>query len=509
MKYLCIYILLSLTYLNATEYTKEEASRYLMQSTFGPTANSIKEFQNIGDYPKWIENQIEKEGRLVAYKYKSRFSLRRSPYWRVAIGDKNQLRQRMAFALSRIFVAKARGSTSYANKLYYNLLIKNAFTDFESLLYKVSVHPVMGDFLDMAGNVKGNEKKGIYANENYAREILQLFSLGLYKLNMDGSYQLDSENEEIPAYTQRDVEELAKVFTGWSFDTIDNSKVNSIEKFQDREKYADYTKNMKCYPQYHDTSEKVIFNEVISENQSCEQDLKDALYIISNHSNIAPMISKTLIQKFITSNPSSRYIEDISEVFKKNNGNLGVVISNILTHKEATNYLNDPNFGKIKEPLIKLMSVYRGLNVFTEKKKVFSRHNVKQDFLEAPSVFGYFSLEYSPFGELSDSKLLAPEFEMMTDIQINNALSAIYDLLYKNNSIQVRYFSMLKKLEESEKSLVDYYNVLFFAGSMSENLQETLLKYIIDTKDIVIAKKQIINDSLWMVLNTPEFALQK
>jgi uncharacterized protein (DUF1800 family) len=351
---------------------KSEASKFLNRSTFGPTTDSINNLVSKGTYEKWLTDQfnapatihspkvnalakkmcanITFEGDVVTDSWEFVFP-RHQIWWETALHGDDQLRQRVAFALSEILVISdseglGLSEFQYAVTSYYDVLIKHAFGNYRDLLEEVTLHPAMGDFLSMTRNQKANAEEGVRPDENYAREILQLFSIGVHELNLDGSEKLDGSGKAIPTYNQKTIEEFAKVFTGWNYANID---------WYDYFGNGDHTKPLVAVEKYHDTSTKKLLSDDISPSgQSAQDDLTFALNNIFKHPNIAPFISKQLIQRLVTSNPSPAYVERIATVFNDNGqnikGDLRAVIAAILLDDEALTPNKPDSFGKLREP---------------------------------------------------------------------------------------------------------------------------------------------------------------
>lgn len=358
-----------------------------------------------------------------------------------SLAGQDQLRQRMAFALSQIWVTSGI-TVQQADSLltWYRILNNNAFGNYRTLMEDVTLSSAMGLYLDMGNSAK--PITGNIANENYARELLQLFTVGLYRLNDDGTYQLDENNQPIPSYTEPDVQNFARVFTGWTYKrttgTQDwNRSFNSTG--------TDRTAPMAEVPSQHDTGSKTLFEStpqqvVIAQNTSpttatMQAELDQALDAIFNHPNLPPFVSKQLIQKFVTSNPSPAYINRVTQVFKNNGsgvrGDLKAVIKAILSDPEARagdSVLAYDSSGHLREPVLYVTGMLRGLGYARTNEIVYTNAQgqtmtnfavalpgqaaaMGQNVLFSPSVFNYYSPEYAlP----TNNTLLAPEFQLLT-----------------------------------------------------------------------------------------------
>jgi uncharacterized protein (DUF1800 family) len=423
----------NISHLNASSInieTDEEAARLLMQGTFGPTLQDIAQAKNSDTYKTWIEDQFNKPAsymapQLQAIGVKLREEHRQAVWWKNTIKGSDQLRQRMAYALSEILVIgpyPGGGNNILGKGAYYDIFMEHAFGNYKDILKKVSRNPLMGAYLSFAYNKKANPKKNTHPDENYAREIMQLFTIGLIELNNDGT-PLKEDGKELATYTQTDIANMARVFTGWQPKTS-----------------AEHIIPMNCNQTNHDYGEKVVMGRTIPANLSCEEDMDKAIDILFNHPNTPPFISKQLIQKFTTSNPSPEYVQAVADKFIDNGngvrGDLKAVIKEILLHEEAriTNFSD--NFGKIKEPIIRLAGLYRAANALKNKEEPFVKSYLGvfgQTHLDSPSVFNYFRPDYAPTKELSDYSIVAPELQLASDKYIISRMDQYVLITDKTN----------------------------------------------------------------------------
>jgi uncharacterized protein (DUF1800 family) len=290
---------------------------------------------------------------------------RQDAWFRNAMHGPDQLRQRVAFALSEIMVVSQNGAllrAPFATASYYDMLATNAFGNFRQLMQDVTLHPAMGVYLSMLGNRKPDAARNIRPDENYARELMQLFTIGLYQLDDDGQPLHDANGDRIPSYEQADVEAFAHVFTGWtyagatSFTTAKRTTANQIVPMQ-------------AYPAEHAPGEKRLLDypgatkPILPAGQTPEQDLADALDNLFDHPNVGPFIAKQLIRKLVTSNPTRNYVYRVAKVFDNDGtgtrGNLAAVVRAILFDSEARNPPANDRLGKVKEPVIKLTQLWR------------------------------------------------------------------------------------------------------------------------------------------------------
>jgi uncharacterized protein (DUF1800 family) len=439
----------------------KEASRFLIQAAFGPNADSAADTdiipQNVQTvmrmgFGKWIEDQFKKPvGTIQPYLDYMRRSGRQvyahhkvESWWRRVMGvgtaypgapvlAADPLRQRVGFALSEIFVISdgldELGINPIGMANYYDMLLKGSFGNFRELLLNVSLHPCMGVYLSHLKNRKADPKEGTFPDENYAREVMQLFSIGLWELNADGTRRLDGNNEPIPTYDNADITEFAKVFTGLSFGGP-----------QAREFWwppANFNTPMKLWDEQHDLGAKTLLNGVTlparaatspDKGTAAMADVNAAIDCLFHHPNTGPFICKQLIQRLVTSNPSPAYVQRVSAAFANNGsgvrGDMKAVIRAVLLDMEARSpaMLFSTTSGKLKEPYLRVVNLARAFNARSavgQFRLSGLQQLLFQQPMSAPSVFNFFRPGYSPAGPVSDADLVAPEF------QILNAISAI------------------------------------------------------------------------------------
>jgi len=348
------------------------------------------------------------------------------------------LRQRIAFALSEIFVISRRvefisdDTRGVAN--YYDLLLTHAFGNFRDLLLDVTLHPAMGAYLSHLGNRKADLSKNRYPDENYAREVMQLFSIGLFELNQDGTQKLDENGEPIPTYTNANITEFAKIFTGLTIEPHPQFLADLAEEGEEfvynEEYYLDplgiLYKPMIAFEQEHDSGPKTLLNgTVVPAGQGTMADIEAAIDNLFNHPNVGPFIGLRLIQRLVKSNPSPAYVSRVAGTFNDNGqgvrGDMQAVIQAILLDEEArdTSYLNDPTHGMLREPLVRYISLCRTFNAtnssgeYTYVPDHFSQEML-QYVVDSPSVFNFFLPNYQPIGPIAEADLVAPEFQITT-----------------------------------------------------------------------------------------------
>jgi uncharacterized protein (DUF1800 family) len=383
----------------------------------------------------------------------------------------DQLRWRVGMALSEIFVTSrisAFDNNPYALGSYYDVLNKNAFGNYRSLIDSISYHPTMGVYLTYLNNHATDTTGGkkVFPDENYAREIMQLFSIGLYELNIDGTERKDANNRSIPTYTNNDISNLAKVFTGLTW---------SHSRFLGDDRNVDlwsYTRRMKImaidssdkYNRWwlppaqwrivngHETGTKTFLGQTIPNRTSAngrpinvDLDISDALNILFNHPNVGPFISRRLIQQLVTSSPSPAFISRIATVFNNNGlgvrGDMKAVIRAILLDAEARDCCGDKGiytYGHLRSPFLRYMNLVKGLNL-TSPTNVYRNvmvdlyDRIEQKPLYSPSVFNFYSPNYVPDGPLSLRGKAAPEFQMLNSLSFANYMNGLHKWIINND----------------------------------------------------------------------------
>ncbi|MGI9257785.1 MAG: DUF1800 family protein, partial [Gammaproteobacteria bacterium] len=401
--------------------------------------------------------------------------IRKDAFWTVATFAKDQLRQRVAFALSQILVISEEnadvrnGHRGTAD--YYDTLARHADMTYRELLDEVSRHSVMGAYLSHLRNEKEDPAAGYFPDENYAREVMQLFTFGLVARNPNGSIKLGPNNLPIQTYDNDVIREMAQVFTGLSFgsrvangDIVRNNNFTLNNGFGNGFQFR-WTEPMRFFNNRHDTTEKILFTDngvqvIIPAGTPADEELDRVLDALVAHSGTAPYVAQRLIQRFVTSNPSADYIERVAGAFGES-GDLAAVIRSILLDDEARNptVMSNPQFGKFKEPVLQLTAMlrlheafssvvvgnntgagigiyamnYANANTFKDGAMLLrmGSMNVGQEALNAPSVFNFYSPSFAPTGALSNNSLVAPELGLVTETQLYTAFNQ-YNTLIRN-----------------------------------------------------------------------------
>ena len=439
----------------------KSAARFLLQAAFGPDQDSAADGDQIPEnveevmgagFEAWINDQFTRPLGLLqpftdwAAVNASSLSLfgnhKEFSWWHRAMGvpklrpddtttvAPDPLRQRVAFALSEILVTSDRPEALAVEQRgmanYYDLMVTHAFGNYRDLLYAVATHPVMGVYLSHLNNQKADPVNKIYPDENFAREIMQLFTIGLWQLDADGTRQLDGNNQPVPTYGNGEITELARVFTGMTFADKNFPGTN-----------GDYKQPMKMVDAYHDFGAKTLAGGQVIPASSPDPlnpgaaglaDVNAAVGILFNHPNVGPFIARLLIQRLVTSNPSPAYVGRVAAAFDNNGsgvrGDMKAVVKAILLDTEARDpaMMEQPAWGKLREPFLRVVNFAKALNAASASGYYpldqFSLDHM-QDPMNAPSVFNFFLPGHSPPGPVTEAGLVAPEF------QIINASTAI------------------------------------------------------------------------------------
>ena len=511
--------------------SQADASRFLTQATFGPTTAEITKLMNQG-YSAWIASQMAfpetshltaTRADATAYPPTGTFPItqqdRHAAWWSIVLNGQDQLRQRVAFALSELFVtsdvASALANQPEALANYNDMLANDAFGNYRKLLEDVTLNPAMGNYLNMLRNQKANPAKGTAADENYAREVMQLFTIGLNQLQPDGTLKLSSTGLPIATYTQDTVTQTANVFTGWAY-------YSTVKTPSFLGATPDYLDPMMLYPAYHDLTQKTIVGGVVlPANQDGATDLKAELDTLFNHPNTGPFVVKQLIQRLVTSNPSPGYVYRVAQVFANDGtgtrGNLGAVVKAILLDYEARSSVVVANsgYGKLREPLLRMTELYRAFNAAaqTGRYAIFNPEtNLAQAALRSPTVFNFFLPTYVSPGTLADAGLVAPEFQITTastSISVpNNIYNAIYTSATPATTAIVLDLSALTASGTDPAPMIKLLSELFCGGAMSAALQSQITTSVA-TLPKTTASLDIARYALYLTLTSPEAAIQR
>jgi uncharacterized protein (DUF1800 family) len=467
-------------------------ARFLDHAAFGPDAATVAHIQSLASNPQdaftaYLTEQFAAPISPYPPPAETGFGLNQvqARFFSNAVNGQDQLRQRAAFIWSQIMVASAVEETTPTQLVpYLQILQRDAFVNFRQLMEDVTLSPTMGEYLDMRNNDKANPNTDTRANENYARELMQLFTIGLFQLNQDGTLQLDSNNQPIPTYDQTTIQNFAKVYTGWTYPTKPGATLQ-------RHNPAYFAGPMVPFAANHDETSKTLLSEngvpyTVPAGQTPNQDLKDALDDIFNHPNVGPFIGKQLIEHLVTSNPSTDYVSRIAAVFNDDGtaahvrGNLQAVITAILLDPEA----QDPppsSGGHLREPVFLIPSILRGLGatVIDTNNLAVQGSNLGQNVFTPASVFSYFPPSYIIPAEFTGgAAVLGPEFQLHSPsnaIARSNMVSAI---VYGNLAGTAINLAPFEAVAGTPQNLVDAISNAYFYGDMPAAVQTQLLSAI-------------------------------
>ncbi len=531
-----------------------EASRFLSQATLGADLETIKKVAHEG-IESWINEQIDVPPSQTLETMKSVFAeivewyflnggnpddvLTRPnwvtfnyTWWENHMQAKDLLRQRVALALSEIYVISLDSDLSgqgYGLADYYDVLLKHAFGNFEDMLYEITLHPCMGFYLSHLNNPREIPEENIHSDENYAREVMQLFTVGLFQLNQDGTRKTDGQGNWIPTYGQADIKELAKVFTGLGVGGVVENEYVTDPYFGLDIYVADMTKPMIMYEEWHQPgTKKMLDGYVIPAGQTGLKDIKDAIHRLALHPNVGPFVGKQLIQRLVTSNPTPAYVARIAAVFADNGhhvrGDMSAVIKAILLDPEARTCqsLENPNFGKLTEPFLR----YTQFTKAVPMEQYYGRYwNVAYGFYEATgqnplgsrTVFGFYLPDYQPLGPISENGLVGPEFQIhnsRTSIEYMNQANAwtvwgyVMDDWEKDNPHVTYDIDELKSLARDPETLVNRLDILFTHGSLSQYTRD-LIKEAITPLIENDYRQDRVRLAMYLLMVSPDYNIMK
>ena len=533
---------------------KMEASRFLTQATLGADIRSINEVAEMG-IERWLDDQFKKTPANYQQLVSDVFQI--TNQWRLNHGDDSTdldtranwshfmyawwennmfnddlLRQRVALALSEILVTSFEtdlGVMGEGMASYYDIFSENAFGNYKDILTKVSYHPAMGYYLSHLNNPKNIDSENIHPDENYAREIMQLFTIGLYELNNDGSKKTDLNGNYIPTYDNDDIKEMAKIFTGLGPGAIVPNEWVTEPDFGYGILITDMTKPMKMYPEWHEPGQKTLLNNyIIPAGNSGDKDIELAINHLFNHPNVGPFICKQLIQRLIKSNPSSQYIDRIASIFNNNGngqrGDLKAVIKAMLLDPEARTCeaINDPANGKLKEPLLRYTQFSRAI----EKDHAYGNYwNIGYTFwretgqmvMSSPSVFNFFLPYYQPIGPLADAGLIGPEFQIhntrtsvgfMNNVYYWTRWGVLFENWLKDNPHVYTDYYKLQPMARNPEVLLNYFDILFTYGMLTDETRNIIKETCLDVinGDFKETRAAI---ATYLLLISPDFNIEK
>ena len=541
-----------------------DASRFLQQATFGATDGDIQSVSLTG-YQAWLNQQFAAQQTLMEPGVEAAVIRDNPPcaasdvkcnaalfmqntgdenyvenaFWQNALSANDELRQKVQYALSEIFVVSGTNfsvqNMPRGEANYYDTLGADAFGNFRQLLQDVTLHPMMGQFLSMLGNDKGNATTD--PDENYAREVMQLLTIGLYQLNNDGTQKLDGSGNPIPTYSNTDVQGLAKVFTGFSWqipnDTGDEGWANCCAYVAPG--VGEDLLPMTAYPDHHSTLEKDFLGVTIPASTTADPngDLKIALDTLFNHPNMPAFFCRQLIEHLVTSNPSPAYVSRVAQLFVDNGsgvrGDMKAVITAILTDTEArtaASATSNPQYGKVREAMLRYTEWARAFSAQSRNGGYWLGstedpiYGLGQMTLRSPTVFNWFAPNYVPPGtSISAAGLMGPEFQMTNVSTVVGFLNYMQDAIgagAQNGPDVFASYDAELGLASTPTALVDRINLLLMAGQMNSTLESEIVNAVsaieIPTGDqnaINAALAARVQTAVYLTMASPDFTAQQ
>jgi len=545
----------------------QDAARFLTQATFGPTKTEVASLRS-GGYEWWLNDQFNKPqpakthlaywdernaaGKSITPKVDGSIRDVISSFWAHAISGEDQLRQRVAFALSEIFVVSMAATCPAVNSRgtadFMDMLNRDAFGNYRKLLEDVAMHPIMGCYLSHIHNTKEDTAKGRIPDENFAREVMQLFSIGLYELNADGTRK-QANGVDVLTYGPSDIAGMAKVFTGFSWecplikdDGCFDRGISYQYMWSDPDRWIT---RMQPYSRFHSSSEKAFLGVKIAAQDTPDPagSLKFALDTLAQHPNVGPFIGRQLIQRLVTSNPSAAYVERVSNAFKASGGNLRAMVYAILMDPEARDTqaaLASDTFGKVREPILRLTALLRAYGANSRSGSYLISFTdegssaLNQQPLYSPTVFNFFRPGYTPPGSAiskAPGNLVAPEMQLINETSAAGYINFMREVLVVGigdtgyygtqiapgspQDVRLEYMDNLKsevrKLSETPPDFVEDINQRLLYGTMSASLRKDLIDLIAPIKYLEVDTTQ--NYRIWsaliITLASPEFLVQR
>jgi len=506
------------------------ASRFLAQSAWGGNATLIDTVRTTGARA-WLQSEMSRpvsqsmKNWLIAKSFNDAsvtINVNGEGGWTNAMWAKlfagnDAVRQRAVLAWSEIFVVSVLGLPiswrNFALANHWENLEKNAFGNFRNLLEAVTLSSAMGSYLNMKGNQKTDTKTGRAPDENYAREVMQLFTIGLYQLNVDGSLKLDASGKPIETYDNTDIQGLARVFTGWNTASGQDPQAKLVD--------AAYRHGlpMTLNATLHSPEEKRFLGVVVPAGTDGTTSLKVALDALFNHPNTAPFVCKQLIQRLVTSNPSPAYVGRVANVFSNNGqnvrGDLQAVWQAILLDAEATQVPTAISAGKLREPVVRLVQWGRtfqasSIDDLWSLGYTDADTSLGQMPLLAPSVFNFFRPGYVPPNTaLSTQKLVAPEFQITTEPTVTGYINYMVGTVNNTRNVQADYSNELL-LASTPAALVASLSLTLAAGTLSDSNQALITQAIASMPDGTAASRNNrVYAAVLLVMASADYLVQR
>lgn len=535
--------------------TDAEAARFVMHAALSASTGAIAAVRRDGFEP-WLDAEMRQSNDETAERFFSsrgydaidsneyyfRSHLADNMVWKHLLRGNSSVRRRMAIALSEFFVVSANSvnNTWRAQAMgeYWDILNQHAFGNFRDLLEAITLNPAMGVFLNTLGNRKADPNTGRVPDENFGREIMQLFSIGLYELNIDGTQRL-SGGEPIETYDNDDVTEIAKAFTGYDYDYSGitqqpawNASYNipTVEYIR-RPMTADPSKWRRPRASgYHSEEAKSFLGTTIPAGTSAAETLRLTMDALFNHPNVGPFFGKQLIQRLVTSNPSPGYVQRVAQAFNDNGngtrGDLGAVFKAVVLDDEAlsANGLNDPRFGKLREPMLRMAQWGRTFGVTSASGEWNIRdlsnasNRLGQSPLRSPSVFNFFRPGYVPAGsQAATENLTAPEFQLVNESSVAGYVNFIERTIDASatwwlGDVTPNYSAEIAIAHDAQQ-LLDRLDLLLTANQLSTATRTTILdalnQYTVTQASSDAEKLQRVHAGVLLVMASNDYIVQK
>ena len=536
--------------------TDGEAARFILKASLAATEPEIADIRSVG-FVAWLDKQmdipISQTGvawlssrgydKVTVDEYYNQNQFADYMVWNQLIASPDPVRKRLAYALSQFFVVSTNGIEiqwqSNAVAAYWDVLNRNALGNFRQLLEDATLNPAMGVYLSTLDNRKEDTRTGRVPDENYAREVMQLFTIGLNELNNDGTKKIGTNGQPIETYTNSDVSNLARVFTGYSYDYANLVRTPSV-RFPSqsvapvesviRPMTSDTTRWSRSQTtSEHSMLEKTFLGTTIPANTNAPTSMKLALDALFNHPNVGPFFSKQMIQRLVTSNPSAGYVDRVAKIFNNNGsgvrGDLRAVFKAILLDDEATNAagLTSPTFGKVREPVLRFTQWARNFGA-TSRTGNWTIANLSnpgtslgQSPLRAPSVFNFYRPGYVPANTaIATNALVAPEFQIVTEVSvagyINFMASTIGSVNGVNNDVKATYTRELAIVSDTA-ALLNRLSLLLSGNQLTDTTKATIkaaldATTVTDTSALADKERRVYLATL-LVFASPDYLVQK
>jgi uncharacterized protein (DUF1800 family) len=485
--------------------TPAEAHRMLRIASWGPSPASVDRMLALG-VPAWLDEQFaQPPSQFPDYLMTKPLEYTQEYAYKLALEGPDQLRQRVAFALHQIWVVSGvEVDCAEAYIPYYRILLNRAFGNYYDLMKDMALNVAMGEYLDMVNNAKA--ASGRLPNENWARELMQLFTIGLVKLNLDGTPVTDAAGNPVPTYGQDEVMAVTRAFTGWTYPDKRPGNPTALNP-------PYYVGPMEPVQSLHDTGEKILLDGYrLPAGQSAEKDLEDTLQHIFRHPNVGPFVSRQLIQRLVTSNPSSAYIGRVAAVFNNNGqgvrGDLKAVVRAILTDPAASSATMNASqraaFGKLQEPALFVVSMLRALKArVTDHPFVADLSSeMGQRVFYSPSVFNYFSPNY----RIPGTTLFGPEFQVLSAATAMNRANFAATLVTGGFGSSCKLdLASLRALADEPPKLIDRVNTILYGGKMPKAMSDQILPAV----NTAPSRDEKVQTALYLALATGHYQVDK